>query len=135
MPTRYCLVPKSQRVDVDLAIFQSALPPSIVLEEERGAVYATVDSTESEDSDTQPLIDRELDRLFFMTSVRLRAEMCRKTVTATLKGSWSLTKAYLEFLGLPLVMSNRVHPQWVEKITKRVDILKKEAWQVLQRAL
>lgn len=224
MPTRYRLVPKSRRVDVDLAIFQSALPPSIVLEEESGAVYATVDSTESEDSATQPLIDRELDRLFFMTCVRLRAEMCRKTVTAYLKGSWSVhgsltvgvlpqiwsanvalqlrlwalaadvedaslkvlllyqiielshpdthdkdaypayknyqsephprteakllrhlvahageakkeTSAYLQFLGLPPVLSNLVHPGWVEKITERVAVVQQQAWEVLQAAL
>ena len=88
MPTRYRLVPENQHVDVDLAILRSALPPSIVLKEESGDVYAIVDSTGSEDSSTQLLIDRELDRLFFMTCVRLRAAMCRRIVTSTLKGSW-----------------------------------------------
>ena len=88
MPIRYRLVPANQRVDVDLAIFQAALPPSIVLKEESGDVYAIVDSTGAEDSSAQLMIDRELDRLFFMTCVRLRADMCRRIVTSTLKGSW-----------------------------------------------
>lgn len=88
MPTRYRLVPESQALDVYLEWFQGALPPSIVLKEESGDLYATVESTGSEDSSMQLLIDCELDRLFFMTCVRLRAEMCRRTATASLKGSW-----------------------------------------------
>lgn len=224
MPTRYRLVPEGQHVDVDLALFQGALPLSIILEEERGDVYATLDSNGSEDSSTQLLIDRELDRLFFLTCVRLRAEMCRRTVTASLKMSyrihgslpagvhpqiwsdqttlqlrlWALaadvedaylkvllfyqiielsypntqdksayppydhspsaphprteakllrhlvahagdakkeTSAYLQFLGLPPVLSNLVHPDWVGKITERVAIVEQQAREVLQSAL
>ena len=224
MPTRYHLVPEGQHLDVDLALFRGALPSSIILEEESGDVYATLDSKGSEDSSTQLLIDRELDRLFFLTCVRLRAEMCRRTVTASLKiryrihGSlpvgvhpqiwsdqltlqlklWALaadvddtylkvllfyqlielsypdthdntayppydnslpephprteakllrhlvahagdakkeTSAYLEFLGLPPVLSNLVHPEWVGKITERVAIVERQAREVLQSAL
>ncbi|MBT9519053.1 MAG: hypothetical protein IV112_20420 [Methyloversatilis discipulorum] len=224
MPTRYRLVPEGENVDIDLALLRRALPSIIIFDEESGHVYATLDSQESEDSFTQILIDRELDRLFFLTYVRLRAEMCRRTVTASLKiryriqGSlstrvhpqiwsdqitlqlrlWALaadindgyskvlllyqiielsypdthdkssyppyensrraphprteakllrhliahagdakkeTSAYLQFLGLPPVLSNLVHPNWVEKITERIEIVERQAREVLQSAL
>lgn len=224
MPTRYRLVPEGQNVDVDLALFRSTLPSSIILEEESGDVYATVDSTEPEDSSTQLLIDRELDRLFFLTQVRLRAEMCRRTVTASLKISYRIhgslppeirpqiwsdqvtlqlrlwavaadtediylkallfyqiielsypdtlnatayprydnslrephprteskllrhlvahvggakreTSTYLQFLGLPPLLSNLVHPEWAGKIAERVAIVERQAQEVVQSAL
>lgn len=224
MPTRYRLVPEGEHVDIDLTLFRRALPSSILLEEESGDVYATLDSQESEDSRTQLLIDRELDRLFFLTCVRLRAEMCQRTVMASLKiryrihGSlptkvhpqiwsdqltlqlrlWALAadvedaylkvllfyqiielsypdsrdkssypqykdsrsaphprteakllrhlvahagdakkeaSAYLQFLGLPPMLSNLVHPNWVEKVTERIAIVERQAREVLQSAL
>lgn len=224
MPTRYRLVPDGQDVDVVLPQFRNTLPSSIILEEVGREVYASVDSTGTEDSSTQVLIDRELDRLFFLTCVRLRAEMCRKTVSASLKiryrihGSlptgirpqiwsdqvtlqlklWAIaadaqdiylkallfyqiielsypdtrdatayppydnssrvphprteskllrhlvahagcakveTSAYLEFLGLPPVLSNLIHPEWAGKIAARVAIVERQARKVLQSAL
>lgn len=224
MPTRYRLVPEGPHVDVDLALFRRALPLSIILEEENGDVYATVDSAEPEDSSTQLLIDRELDRLFFLTSVRLRAQMCRRSVTAFQKSSyrvhgslppgvrpqiwsdqvtlqlklWAIatdagdtylkvlllyqiielsypdtrdnaayppyddslrephprteakllrhlvahaggakqeTSKYLQFLGLPPVLSNLTHPEWAGKITGRVAIIERQARAVVQSAL
>lgn len=224
MPTRYRLVPEGQHVDVDLALFRRALPLSIILEEESGDVYATVDSAGPEDSSTQLLIDRELDRLFFLTCVRLRAEMCRRIVTASQKISYRVhgslppgvcpqiwsdqvtlqlklwataadaedtylkvlllyliielsypdthdkaayppydgslrephprteakllrhlvahaggakqeTSKYLQFLGLPPVLSNLVHPEWAGKVTERVAIIGRQARAVVQSAL
>lgn len=224
MPTRYRLVPEGQHLDVDMVLFRDALPSSIILEEERGNVYAILDSKGSEESSTQILINRELDRLFFLTCVRLRAEMCRRTVTASFKFGfrihghlpavvrpqiwsdqltlqlrlWALaadvedtylkvlllyqiielsypntrdniayppydnslsephprteakllrhlvahagaskkeTSAYLKFLGLPSVLSNLVHPDWIGKITERVSIVERQAREILQCAL
>jgi len=59
------------------------LPPSISLDSRADGLYAVVDSAALEDPDTQWLIDRELDRVFFLTCVRLHAEMCRRPVSAT----------------------------------------------------
>jgi len=224
MPTRYRLVPEGHNFDVDLALFRCTLPSSILIEEENGDVYATVDSTGPEDSSTQLMIDRELDRLFFLTCVRLRAEMCRSTVMATLKiryrvhgylpfevrpqtwsdqltlqlrlwaiavdagdiylrallfyqiielsypdtsdatayppykdlllephprtesklirhlvvhagGAKKQTSKYLQFLGLPPVLSNLVHPEWTGKIAERVEIIERQAREVIESSI
>lgn len=225
MPTRYRLVPESPHVDVDLALFRRTLPSSITLEEESGDIYATVNSAGPEDSHTQLLIDRELDLLFFLTHARLRAEMCQRIVTASMKvvfrvydplppgirpqiwsdqvtlqlRLWAIaenardanlkallfyqvielsypdpndktayppyvnslrephprteakllrnlvvhagdatkkeTSAYLQFLGLPPVLSNLVHPEWATKVTERTAIVERQAREVVLSVL
>ena len=84
MPTVFRLTHEGPTFDVDVEKFRSMLAREIAIESRDDGLYAVVASTGSEDSLTQALIERELDRLFFLTCVRLRAEMCRSTVTADL---------------------------------------------------
>lgn len=90
MPTIFRLTHEGPTADVDVDAFRLTMPQEIAIEQRDDALYAAVASTESEDSSTQSLIDRELDRLFFLTSVRLRAEMCRRKITTSLKCSYRI---------------------------------------------
>lgn len=90
MPTVYRIVPEGGQIDLEFDQLKAALPPTIELDSRRDGLYAIVESAEPEDSGTQWLIDRELDRIFFLSSVRLRAEMCRRVVTFKAKISYRI---------------------------------------------
>lgn len=88
MPTLFKLVEASgNSPDIDVARFQQALPTDMKLDSCADGMYVSVDS---DDETAQFRIDRELDRLYFLTCVRIRAEMCRTTVTATLTIRYSI---------------------------------------------
>lgn len=76
MLTVYHLVSEDQEIDLEYDRFRAALPSTIDLKLQPDGYYATVETTGPDDSDTQQLIDRELDRIFFLTNVRLRAVAC-----------------------------------------------------------
>jgi hypothetical protein len=84
VPTRYILHAEGDTLDVDLALFQQSLALGYQVHENDGRVYLTVPSAVSDDPRCQYLADRELDRLFFVTCVRLTAERCSSTVAAAL---------------------------------------------------
>lgn len=88
MTTTYRLHHEGETLDVDVQAFQGMLPDEIRVELRQDGLYAVVASAVPEDDTTQPLVERELDRLFFLTCVRLRAEMCRRTVTADFRFSY-----------------------------------------------
>ena len=88
MTTTYRLHHEGKDPDVDVQVFQGILPEEIRVELRQDGLYAVVASAVPEDDTTQPLVERELDRLFFLTCVRLRAEMCRRTVTADFRLSY-----------------------------------------------
>ncbi|MHB1427562.1 MAG: hypothetical protein ACYCVW_02565 [Rhodocyclaceae bacterium] len=91
MPTSFrILQTNGASLDIDLALFQQALPEDMLIESRGGETYVSVLCAHSEDETAQFRIDRELDRLYFLTGVRIRAEMCRKTVTADSSCSYSI---------------------------------------------
>lgn len=84
MPTIFLLrSPNTKDVDLQLHRLQAMLPDSMSLDTRDDGLYVTVASQGSEDQSTQQLINRELDRIFFLTNVRVRAEMIRRSVMAT----------------------------------------------------
>ena len=85
MPTVYRLVAEGREIDLEHDQLKAAFPQNIALDSRGDGLYAIVESAVPEDSETQALIDRELDRVFFLTCIRLHAEMCRTTVTRDLK--------------------------------------------------
>lgn len=62
----------------------------MTVQDRRDGVYLSVETPEEGDLSAQGLVDRELDRVFFLTCVRVQAEMCRRRVIATQAGSWSV---------------------------------------------
>jgi hypothetical protein len=70
--------------DIEIRKFQSSLPPIFFIREETDGIYIEIESDSEEDNRCQRLIDRELDRHFFLTCVKIRAEMIRKIVSLSL---------------------------------------------------
>lgn len=90
MPTLFKLQPLQEKHELELTRFQQALPPAFKIESRSDGLYIRVTTPVDEDERTQYLVDRELDRLYFLTYVRFRAEMCRRTVFATLTMRWNI---------------------------------------------
>lgn len=91
MPTtQFRLLHGGESLDVDLPSFQSVLPPSMSVVCRDDAVYVEVQTPSEEDARAQFHVDRELDRLFFLTCVRVKAEMCTRRVQASFHGAWSI---------------------------------------------
>ncbi|SBT10549.1 hypothetical protein PROAA_540011 [Candidatus Propionivibrio aalborgensis] len=80
-------------LDIDVALFQQALPKDMHVATQEDGTYITVASVNEEDGTAQYRVDRELDRLYFLTNCRIRAEMCRRTVTASFTARYSICYA------------------------------------------
>lgn len=74
--------------DLKIDMFQQSLPTCFQVEERDDGIYVTIESAVAEDKICQYLIDRELDRIFFITSVKIRAEMVRAVTFATHTFCW-----------------------------------------------
>jgi len=83
MGTKFKLIFEGEP-DLELDKFQRSLPSIFRVERENDGIYVTVESSLTEDKLCQDQIDRELDRHFFLTCVRIKAEMVRKTVSQEL---------------------------------------------------
>lgn len=88
--TLFKLLGAQPRLDVDLKLLQQALPPSMRVEDRPDGLYVLVDTPIQDDPAAQALMDRELDRLHFLTCVEVRAEMCTRTVISDLRGSYRI---------------------------------------------
>ena len=66
---------------IDLSKFQSSLPHAFLVREKNDGVYVEIESDLKEDDRCQRLIDRELDRHFFLTCVKIKANMIKKKIT------------------------------------------------------
>jgi hypothetical protein len=80
MGTKFKLIFEG-KPDLELDKFQRSLPSIFRVEGENDGIYVTVESSLTEDKLCQDQIDRELDRHFFLTCVKIKAEMVRKTVS------------------------------------------------------
>jgi hypothetical protein len=83
MPTKFKLIFESDEPDIDLPRFWKSLPRTLEITEEQDGIYVTVPSNENEDKKRQYLINRELDRHFFLTCVKIKAAMVKRRVTAS----------------------------------------------------
>jgi hypothetical protein len=90
MHTRFKLLPASGEVDLDPGLLKQSLPHGFEVEVLSDGFYVEVPADSAEDRRAQYLIDRELDRIYFLTCVRVRAEMIRRKVSATFTASWSV---------------------------------------------
>lgn len=91
MPTTtFRVLHGGEALDVDLPAFQLMLPSSMKVVSRGGACYLEVETATEEDARAQFHVDRELDRLFFLTCVRAKAEMCKRTVSAEFRIAWSI---------------------------------------------
>lgn len=76
--------------DLDVSKFQQSLPSDFKVEKRNDGIYITVKSKMPEDKQCQYHVDRELDRHFFLTYVKMRAEMVRRSVFVDFKERYSI---------------------------------------------
>lgn len=88
--TRFRLIHKGEKLGVDLRSLRLMLPESMTVDTLDDGTYIAITTPQEEDKTAQYLIDRELDRLFFLTCVRLNAQMLTRSVTADLRLSWAI---------------------------------------------
>lgn len=68
--------------DIEINKFKKSLPGNFIVSERNDGIYVEIESDYVEDERCQYLIDRELDRHFFLTSVKISAEMVRTRVSS-----------------------------------------------------
>lgn len=83
--TKFKLFFETEESDVDLSKFQQSLPSSFIVYEEEGNIFVDIETSVFEDETAKYLIDRELDRHFFLTCVQIRAEMIKKIICCGLE--------------------------------------------------
>ncbi len=76
--------------DIDLPLFQQSLPSSFTVYEEEGDIFIDIETSVDEDENAKYLIDRELDRHFFLTCVKIRSEMVKKHISNALIQRWRI---------------------------------------------
>lgn len=91
MPTTtFRLLPAGKRLISDTDAFQRMLPESMKFERKKDTYYLEVQTEIEEDERAKFMVTRELDRLFFLTSVRIEAEICARMKTSAVRTGWSI---------------------------------------------
>lgn len=85
MNTKFKLIFEGNEPDIAIPRFERSLPSYFEVTVEGDGIYIIIKSEKAEDERCQYLINRELDRHFFLTAVKIQAEMMRTSVTANLK--------------------------------------------------
>ena len=99
MNTRFKLIFEGNESDIEIPKFKKSLPANFEVAEEDDGIYITIKSEKAEDERCQCLVNRELDRHFFLTAVKIRAEMIRSRMSDS------------------LTMQHRIHDRLPEDIT------------------
>jgi len=84
MSTEFKLVFEGEP-DLEIDKFDRSLQRGFSVINRVDGIYVTINSDRTEDERCQYLIDRELDRLFLLTSIRVRATMVRTRVASSVK--------------------------------------------------
>jgi hypothetical protein len=88
MQTIFALIPECSPLDIEIGVLNKFLPAGMHAEAKPDRTYITVETEAAEDSRAQPLVDRQLDLIFFITCVRVHAEMCCRQVSSDLVASY-----------------------------------------------
>jgi len=100
MPTtKFKLGFETDEPDIDLEKFQKSLPHTFKVYHENNGIYISVETARDEDENAKYLVERELDRHFFLTCVKISSEMVLRRVQSS------------------LVMCYRIHGDLPENIT------------------
>lgn len=89
MPTtKFKLLFETNEPDIDIEKFKKSLPSNFNVIEEGNEIYISLGISIDEDDNSKYLIERELDRYFFITNVKITAEIVKKQLTSSL-ANWS----------------------------------------------
>lgn len=84
MKTKFKLIFEGDEPDINIPQFKKSLPWNFEFTKEKDGLHISLNSVTPEDDKCQFLIDRELDRHFFLTSVKIKASMIRTRVSASI---------------------------------------------------
>jgi hypothetical protein len=90
MHTKFKLSFDTNIPDIDLVQFNKSLPSKMKVVEEDKGIYIQIESACNEDQSCKYLVDRELDRHRYLTAVKIKAEMVKRTVTKSLQLSFGI---------------------------------------------
>ena len=90
MTTRFLLIFETDPPDIEIEEFQKILPPTFLVVEEDGKIYILVETTKEDDKSSQYLVERELDRYFFLTCIKIKAELVRKRIVKVFTSSYRI---------------------------------------------
>lgn len=100
MQTLFKLVPEGQNpLKVDITSANPTLPAGMHMERRNDGLYMVVDTPVEEDEDAQLLVQRELDRLFFLSGLRMQPAMIRRIVAASFGQTYLIHQNLPEHLG------------------------------------
>lgn len=84
------LIFESREPDLDKDAFQRSLPANFKLKEENDGIYIYVESDVITDEQLEYLVNPELDRHFFLTCVKIKAEIVKSRVIAELVSKYRI---------------------------------------------
>ncbi len=79
-----------EELDSQIKALRKILPPSMSLNQRSSTWYIDVESDTPEDVKMKYHVDRELDRLYFLSGTRIKAESCTSSVGVDLKGYFAV---------------------------------------------
>ena len=100
MNTKFKLIFEGNEPDIEIPKFKRSLPANFEVTEEGDGIYITIKSEKAEDVRCQYLVNRELDRHFFLTAIKIRAEMIRSRVAASLTVKYRIHGSLPENIGV-----------------------------------
>jgi hypothetical protein len=88
--TSFKLIFETEEPGIDIEIFQKSLPNSIRVYRDKNDIYLEADTSKNEDITAKYLVERELDRVFFLTFVKIKAAMVKKRVRGYVSQVYSI---------------------------------------------
>jgi len=88
--TEFKLIFEGNQPTLKIDKFQQSLPAGFQVIKKDDGIYVAIKSANVEDQQSQYLIDRELDRHFFLTNVKIKAAMIRKVVSTCFTSRWRI---------------------------------------------
>ena len=82
--TKFKLIFETEEPDINMSRFQRSLPDNFNTYYEGKDIYIDVETKVEEDVNAKYLVERELDRHFFLTCVKIKAVMIKKSLCMSL---------------------------------------------------
>ncbi len=81
MKYKFKLIFEGNNPDLDREIFQQSLPSNFEVQEQYGDFYIEVEQNIKKEEQLKYLVNRELDRYFFLTFIKVRSKIVKSTIT------------------------------------------------------
>ena len=79
--TKFRLGFETEEPDIDLEKFTKSLPSCFQVQTQENNIFISLETSLEDDDNAKYLVDRELDRHFFLTCVKITAEIVKRKIT------------------------------------------------------